>query len=217
MERPTSTPPSVRHHGELVEWAREAGIGAPFSQNPIDQLLAEHELMRAVLSAMQVEALRVSREKDLRFDFWGDAVDFVGNFGLLCHYRRKANHLFPMLAAAGLADRVQSLDAEQQSNIELTLELCDVVQEADWEQVIRLVALYVGARRKQMDREERELLVAAKEQLGADQLKSLVEAFAEVDQRALHPQGRKGYLAIAQKLAKAVDQRDPLEPPARTL
>jgi hemerythrin-like domain-containing protein len=220
MERPTSTP-AVSYYRQLVEWAREAERGPtppPHSegtrQHPIDQLLGEHHLMRSALLTMQAEASRLAKEKSLRFDYWKVAVDFVGNFGLLCNYRKKANHLFPMLAELGFKDGLEALDAEQQQNIELTLDLCDTVQEADWEKVMRLVAVFVGARRKQLEREERELLLPAKEKLDAEQQKRLADAFAEVDQKTLHPGGRAAYLAMARELAKATSLPDPLEPPA---
>src|SRR5215468_7878224 len=99
---------------ELDAWAKEAELSREQrrAQHPVDELLAEHHLIRIVLAAMRAEAARFSREKKLRLEFWEDAVDFVGNFGLLRHYRKKANHLFPVLAKNGLAAQLEGLDAE---------------------------------------------------------------------------------------------------------
>jgi hemerythrin-like domain-containing protein len=196
---------------ELVEWAREAELPdtEPRGQNPIDELVAEHHLIRIALSTMLAEASRFAREKNLRIEFWDQAVDFVGNFGLLRHYRKKANHLFPTLASCGFEMQLEGLDAEQTKDIELALELCDAIGEGDWENVARLVALYAGIKKKKMEREEQQLLYPGKELIPAVTMAELRSAFDQVDRTIPPERTRKEYLDMVKRLVKMTGIPDP--------
>jgi hemerythrin-like domain-containing protein len=198
---------------ELNEWAHEAELapGQPRRQHPVDELLAEHHLIRVVLSTMLAEASRLAREKNLRLEFWEDAVDFVGNFGLLRHYRKKANHLFPELVKHGFAAQVEGLDAEQTKDIELTLELCDTIGEGDPENIARLVALYAGIKKKKMEREELQLLIPAKDVLAPNTVAALRSAFDVVDRTIPPDRERKKYVEIVQRLVKLTGVADPFQ------
>jgi hypothetical protein len=201
-----STVPTNQSKSEFLEWAR--AVAEPRSQHPIDEILAEHHLMRVVLQAIQKETLRLSRQRELRLEFWSGAVDFVGNFGLLYHWRKKANHL-PELDALGFGDAVKRLEDRQTHDIDLTLEFTDSVQDGDIEKLTRLVALLVMVKREKMDLEERELLLPARSVMPPERTEALRAAFDQVEKKALPERGRKEYLELAKRLCVIAGASDP--------
>lgn len=208
--RPSSNAHANPHREAFVEWARGAEPNVVRVQHPIDELLAEHHLVRSVLLAMQNEAGRLANRQPFRPELWGKVVDFVGNFGLLVHYRKKAAHLYPQLASAGLGDEIQGLDREQGLEIDQTLDLVDALQEGDWEKVLRLVVVYVGTKRQQLEREELQILLPARTHLDPQALAALRASFDEVEKKALPDKGRKEYLEIARALIREAGLGDPL-------
>lgn len=202
-----STVPTNQSKSEFLEWAR--AVAEPRSQHPIDEILAEHHLMRVVLQAIQKETLRLSRQRELRLEFWSGAVDFVGNFGLLYHWRKKANHLLPELDALGFGDAVKRLEDRQTHDIDLTLEFTDSVQDGDIEKLTRLVALLVMVKREKMDLEERELLLPARSVMPPERTEALRAAFDQVEKKALPERGRKEYLELAKRLCVIAGASDP--------
>jgi hemerythrin-like domain-containing protein len=184
-------------------------VSEPRAQHPIDEILAEHHLMRVVLHAMQVEALRLTKAKNFNFEFWSNAVDFVGNFGLLYHWRKKANHLYPVIDELGGGAPIAKLEDQQQRDIELTLELTDAAQDGDFEKLTRLVALLILVKREKMDAEERDVLLPSRATLSGAKADALRVSFDEVEKKALPERGRREYLDIARNLAKLAGLPDP--------
>lgn len=218
LVRSTRPPvPVVRHDAEVADWANDAELehSAPRTQHPIAELLAEHQLMRDVLDAMLAEATRLAgRQSAFRLDFWSPAVDFVGNFYLLFHFRKEMNHLFPMVARHGFQDAVKELDQHQQRDIDLTLDLCDAVQEADFEKVMRLVSVYAAAKRLHIEQEEHSVILPVKERLTPAELATLRTTFDELERKAMPEKGRKEYLDIARKLIRDAGLSGPSAPVA---
>lgn len=194
---------------EFLAWAKaaETESSRPRTQHPIDELLAEHHLLRKVLEAVQAEAGKISQTKQLDLDFWEGAVDIIGNFGLLFHYAKKANHLFPAIEPFGMKDKIRALEQQQQQDVDVTLKLCDAISEGDWESVQRLVSLYVGTKRDRMSREEQEVLLPAKALLLEDAARSLRQAFDAMES----PPGksRRVYLDVALRVIEDAGLPDP--------
>jgi hemerythrin-like domain-containing protein len=194
---------------EFLAWANaaESEPPQPSTQHPIDELLAEHHLIRKVLEAVQSEAGKIGQKKHLDLDFWEGAVEIIGNFGLLFHYAKKANHLFPAIESFGMKDKIRALDQQQQQDIDVTLELCNAVSEGDWEAVQRLVSLYVGTKRDHMTREEREVLLPAKALLSEETAQGLRRTFDAME----GPPGksRKVYLEAALRVIREAGLPDP--------
>jgi hemerythrin-like domain-containing protein len=191
---------------EFRAWAEAAEEGLS-NQHPVDELLAEHHLIRKVLEAVQLEAGKIRQRKHLDLDFWEGAVEIIGNFGLLFHYAKKANHLFPAIEPFGMREKIKALDQRQQQDIDVTLELCNAVSEGDWEAVQRLVSLYVGTKRDHMAREEQEVLLPAKALLSNETTHALRQTFDALE----GPPGksRKVYLDAALKVIREAGLPDP--------
>lgn len=199
----------ANHQAEFLVWARaaEGRQTPPETQHPVDELLAEHYLIRRVLEAVQLQAGKIRRDRDLDLDFWENAVEVVGNFALLFHYAKKANYLFPVIEEFGLKEKIGALDQKQQQDIETTLELCNAVSERDRESVQRLVSMYVGTKREHMDREEQEVLLPAKSLLSEEAASQLRQTFDEMES----PPGkhRKTYLDAALRVISEAGLPDP--------
>ncbi len=189
-------------------WVTAAEKDPPQSaQHPVDELLAEHHLIRKVLEAVQRKAGTIHQRKRMDLDFWEGAVEIIGNFGLLFHYAKKANHLFPAIEPFGMNEKIRALDQQQQQDIDVTLELCNAVSEGDWESVQRLVSLYVGTKRDQMAREERDVLFPAKALLSEEAAAALRKTFDAME----GPPGksRKVYLDVALRVIHEAGLPDP--------
>lgn len=197
------------HQAEFVVWAQtaEGAPTTPEAQHPVDELLAEHHLIRRVLDAVHLKAGKIRRGEELDLDFWESAVEVVGNFALLFHYAKKANYLFPAIEAFGLEEKIAALDQKQQQDIEMTLELCNAVSERDVETVQRLVSMYVATKRAHLDQEEEEVLVPAKALLSEEVAGELRKTFDEMES----PPGkhRKTYLDAALRVIEEAGLPDP--------
>lgn len=70
--------------------------------HPTDLLVAEHELICCVLTAVEAEADRLNAGAPLDPSFWEGAFDFFAGFADRCHHNKEEVMLFPALIAAGL-------------------------------------------------------------------------------------------------------------------
>lgn len=201
MQPPTSNPTAESLRASFGRWLA-ADDGKQPAPGPIDELLAEHHVMAAVLTAMEAEAEGMLTGRPLRPEFWSDVVDFNGNFVHLCHRAKEEDHLVTTLVANGRLDgkREQAIRQEHASGKDLTLAVCEGVDEADWEKVLRLVSIYVHIMRPHMRREESGIFQAAAE-LPAAALAQLRRDFAAVDRRVLGAGGRRRFADIARRLA----------------
>ena len=190
--------PSVAE-GALQTWLAEAATQR--QQPPHLELLAEHVLMTGVLSAMDREAATMLNGGPLRFEFWQDVVDFNGNFVHMSHRVKEESHLIPAMRVAGVlpAHHEQAISREHQAAKDLTLGICDGVGEGDWEQVQRLVSLYVYRMRAHMQHEESGLLLHAT-QLPAAALARLRVEFDAVDAAALRGRSRGEICRLAERI-----------------
>lgn len=196
----------ANYRAEFLVWARAAEQGES-TQHPVDELLAEHHLIGEVLKAVQTEAGKIRKKKELDLDFWERAVEILGNFALLYHYAKKANHLFPALEPFGMKEKIEALDQEQQLDIETTLDLCNAVSDRDQETVKRLVSLHVRMKRQHMEQEAAEVLLPAKALLSEEATNELRSTFDEMES----PPGkhRLSYLETALRVMSDAGMQDP--------
>jgi len=188
-----------QRHTLFLRWLAPDGAGL----DAIDALRVEHHVMTAVLAAMEAEAERMLGGASLRPDFWRNVIDCNGNFVHRCHRTKEESLLVPALVANGiLAERqVQAVHREHVAGGELTQSLCEGIGEADWEKVLRLVAIYAHLMRPHMQREEEGLFALAatlpmpvRERLRAD--------CVAVEQQVLGADGRARFAAMARGLAE---------------
>jgi hemerythrin-like domain-containing protein len=195
------------HVAEFAAWLQNArAVPAQREvQSPCEELLGEHYLIESVLAAMEAEALRLNQGEDLRAGFWGDVVDFIGNFVHLSHRVKEETAFYPAVVRGGLIEASRSDDLEQEHDNarRLTLGICEGVESGDWEQVIRLVSMYVYFQRHHMKNEELELVLPFMRQLDASMDDEIASAFRAVEATALAVRDRRHYVDLARRLCDA--------------
>jgi hypothetical protein len=200
--------PALEDCPESKVWARVVDRPGGERQHPVDELIGEHGLQRLVLHAMHFEALRLAKWA-FRDQVWGAIADFLGNYGLLFHYRKKAMFLYPALATHGLSEAIDGMEKARQQDIELTLDLCGAVQSEDWEPLLRLSAIVVSEKRRLMEQEEQLILRPARGLLSPVEVARLRNQFDELEQKALLDRTRGDFLGVLRGLLTAVGQPDP--------
>jgi len=182
-------------------WA-ENGCNGTAVLRPEQDLLAEHLLMRSVISAMEAEGQALRNNEPLRPHFWSGVVDFIGNFVHFVHRAKEEGVFFPALVTHGL------IDAESQTHLhdehadlkQLTLQLCDGVNEGDWERTMRVVSRYVDLATHHLDSEERQLNDSIVDELPAEQWKNGRKAFDAIEDSVFSGDGRSHYLGLTRSL-----------------
>ncbi len=146
--------------------------------HPTDLLVAEHEVICCVLTAVETEGDRLDAGAPLDPSFWEGAFDFFAGFADRCHHNKEEVMLFPALIAAGLPlenGPVACLLDEHEDGRRLVRAMREALGAQDRR------ALQAGARgfakllRQHIDKENQVLFQMAKR---------LVKAEAEVQLRA---------------------------------
>lgn len=205
----TIEPGSADHREEFRAWTDpEAEL------HPAAELLAEHHLMAAVLTAMERMAVELRAGGQLDLAYLADVVDFIGNFVHHCHRAKEEKHFFPRVVLAGLIDPdgAAQLEREHDHAGDMTLELIRLAEAGDWEGVLRVVLFYVRQMRPHMRREERHLMQPSLRALQPGVAADLRQAFAVTEKRALGSRTRKDVLELARKLCARVGLADLLQP-----
>lgn len=71
-------------------------------QHPVDELMNEHRLIEAVLSAMEDRLADPAMAPETS-SFFEQALDFLVNFADGCHHSKEEDALFPALSARGVS------------------------------------------------------------------------------------------------------------------
>ncbi len=172
------------------------------TQRALDELLAEHELSRLVMTVMDREAQRIADHRDFRPEIWARIVAFLGDFVHLCHRRKEDAVLLPALGPR-LSAALEPVRRDHAAAELLTTELCDAVGEADWERVLRLSVTYAKRMRAHMRLEEGSELFAATARLPLGQDLVVRAGFQKVESEALGLRGRRAVLENLEALFAA--------------
>lgn len=187
----------------LEAWIADAA-GAQRVMHPVDELLAEHCLMRATLAGMQQEALNLRQNRPLRPQLWSKVVDVIGNFIHRIHRAKEEAAFFPRLLEDGIiddADRAHLLDEHRQLQ-SMTLDLCDGVREGDWEKAMRIATRYLSLMAAHLRAEELRLASPSARALPQETVSQLRNAFAEIEIGLLGEGSRQHYLELARSICR---------------
>jgi hemerythrin-like domain-containing protein len=200
-ERPKREEPSGAER--LEAWVADTA-GAHRAMHPVDELLAEHCLMRVTMAGMQQEALNLNHNGPLRPQIWSPVVDVIGNFIHRIHRAKEEAVFFPQLLEEGIiddVDRAHLLDEHQQLKA-MTLDLCDGVGEGDWEKVLRTAARYLSLMGTHLRAEEQRFASPSVRALPSEKVSQFRNAFAEIDTAGLGEGGRQHYLELARSICR---------------
>lgn len=186
--------------------AFEAWSRSDPAMRPEQELLGEHHVMSVAMSAMDEEAHRLLRGSELRPEFWDTVIEVIGRFIHRVHRTKEEQVFFPALCEWGLLEPVH---AEVLHDVHgelgrLTEELCDGIRASDWEQVFRVVAIYLHGIRAHLAAEERHLLSRELAEIPEARLTDVREGFRAVERAALGDAGRGRILVLTRQLCRQV-------------
>ena len=179
---------------------------------PWAPLLADHDVARAVLRAMEEEARRLYDGAPLRPSFWERAAAFV--VGFLEGYHRKVEEqvLFPVLVALGddeTRHTVTELIRDHWRGHEMTDTLAQGIRDGDWESVLRSAMIYVSVTRQHMLAEERMFAAIGHRRIARSALVEIHEKMEALAQRGLGPRGRVYFAELAASLCAGTGVEGP--------
>ena len=200
---------------DFIQWVKDAHAapGVEREQDPLNEMLAEHHIMDAVLAAMEREARRLSVHRELRPDFWERVVDFIGNYVHQCHRRKEEQAFFPIARRYETVDGgpVAMIAKDHAQAHQLTWDLYNGVEEGDWEKVLRAAHVYLRVARDHLVREENNVFEPARDLLTPEDVQSLRKQFDEIEKDALGQRDRMYYLKVARSLCLDAGLDDLLE------
>lgn len=172
---------------------------------PTEVLRQEHEVIRAVLTALERTGQQLAQGAAIDAAFWHDAIEFLRVFADLCHHAKEEGHLFPALADAGLAERggpVGQLLGEHESARALVLGLADARAAGDAQALVQLTRRYVALLRDHISKENEVLFVLAERVLAPATMGRILEGFALVEHDELNEDTHGYYLRLAGDLCR---------------
>ncbi len=172
---------------------------------PLELLLAEHHVIRAVLDAMERMAARPAGGCSMAGGFWHRAVDFVEHYIDACHHQKEEEVLFPLLLGWARSERVGpivTLKHEHVEGRELKNSLCHAANANDPEKLLSTAATYIRLLREHMAAEEQGPFEVDR-RISPRQAQRMRDEFARVEGEILGPGGYDRYLDMALELWRA--------------
>jgi len=144
--------------------------------HPVDRLHREHDVIRAVLDAVDAEARRIEGGGPFRRAFWIRTADFIERFVDGFHHKKEEDVLFPLLVECGLSERrgpIAVLRHEHDSERWLQERLLRAVRSGDREDVAQSARAFTYRMRVHVDKEDRVVLEIARVALEPEQVDRL--------------------------------------------
>lgn len=208
--------PVTSHQSEFLRWVRAAvSPSEPRTQHPIDELLGEHHVIGGVVAALERQARRLFKSRQLDPQIWDGFVDLLGNWVNQVHRRKEEQGLFTMLQ--------ESIDAKELERHELpkvisqyahcendVVDLFNGVGEGDWEKVARAAVNYVQFSRARVTLTEQRIFPMARNLLEEANVANLRNRFNELESFGLGDRKRMYYMELARSLCEGADLKDVL-------
>ncbi len=176
-------------------------------------LMAEHEVIKRVITALESAAAKLENGQALRPEFFIDAADFIKGFADGCHHVKEEQVLFKTLGDYGLPAQggpVGVMLYEHELGRKYTramreaaqkLAAGDVSARAD---VVRNARGYAALLRQHILKENTILFPMADRVIPASEHDAVFERFERVEHEETGEGVHEKYLALAEKLEKEV-------------
>ena len=169
--------------------------------HPVDTLIEEHLIIRAVLDAMDREMTRVRSGAQLRQEFWLRVAEFVQDFVNGRHHVKEEELLLPYMLGCGRSEDVPPVAGMKHEHVEgrvIVQCLRDAVQQSNTEQILDACRAYIDLLREHMESEESTVFQMARGMLGADQVRRLDADFARIEEGTDDGHVRGWHVELAQ-------------------
>jgi len=183
--------------------------------HPVDILEEEHEVILALLRALEnkVDALRSGAELDRRF--WMDATAFLSEFADACHHAKEEDLLFVKLVELGLPEHGGPIGVMKQEHHlarTLTARIRDAAMASDPHAIVEHASSYIQLLRDHIDKENHVLFEMARELIREQDSAQLLQEFEDVDTRKSGSDVYHKHVRTAIQLCREAFVTPPSEP-----
>jgi len=185
---------------------------------PMQMLVDEHEVIVAVLEALEAVAGSADHDADFPLAFYQQAFDFFPTFADRCHHAKEEAHLFPLLEARGVprdSGPVGCMLAEHEQGRQHVAAVRDALPRAaagdrQARETVRREALaYADLLRQHILKENNVLFPIGDRCLSAGDKAELLRQFHCAEHSAVPPGTHERCLALARELRAAAGLPDP--------
>jgi hemerythrin-like domain-containing protein len=176
-----------------------------------DILMAEHDVIQRVLTALETGAQRLEAGQAVRAGFFTDAADFIKGFADGCHHRKEEGVLFKELEAAGLPAQsgpiaVMLMEHEEgrafTRGMRAAAEKMAAGDATARSAVVTNAQGYVELLRQHIAKENNILFPMAGQMIPKAKQAGVVDAFEHVEHEETGAGVHEKYLALAERLEK---------------
>lgn len=171
--------------------------------HPADLIASEHQVVLAVLDALDAEASRLRGEGQLRAAFWRDAVEFLTDFVDGAHIQKEEQVLFPAMVRCGFPASpgpLTALGKDHGDERELLDQIRASLAAGDAAVLARAARTYADFLRDHVAREDNVLLEMARHVLRGDDACRARDAILGFDDAAGDPERTARHRRLAQRM-----------------
>ncbi len=170
--------------------------------HPVDILEEEHQVILAVLDAMDRSADELTAGGSLNAEFWLLVAEFMENFADRCHHAKEEDLLFPALQQCGIPQKGGPIGVMKHEHVEgraLKERLCSGAEQGKREEVLCAAHALSYVLREHIAKEENVLFQMARQLLNHQQVEEVLRGFARVENDVMGGTHCK-YVRIARRL-----------------
>lgn len=171
--------------------------------HPVDALIGEHEVILAVLEALEKDANALRTKGTWSRDAWLRYPDFLRNFADRCHHGKEEDVLFPRLVALGIPDQGGPIGVMKQQHgegRELVTRLANAIDTGATAGAVTAALAFVGLLRDHIAKENGVLFPIGKQVLGAADVELVAQGFARAEREIMGEGTHCRYLELAVRI-----------------
>jgi hemerythrin-like domain-containing protein len=171
--------------------------------HPVDTLMEEHQVILAVVDAMDQRADQLDAGDPLDAGFWLLAAEFLENFLDRCHHSKEEDVLFPVLKRCGIPEEGGPLAIMKHEHVEgraLKDRLRDGAEQGNRDEVSRAVRALCYLLHEHIAKEENVLFQMARQMLDHHHVEEVLQGFARVEKDIMGEGTHCKYVGLASQL-----------------
>jgi hemerythrin-like domain-containing protein len=176
-------------------------------QHPVDPLMMEHQLILAVLEAMESKVEQARDGGPFDAAFWQSVAEFLGGYADHWHHGKEEDLLFPAMVACGMPEEGGPIAVMKDEHVigrEHRAGIADGAAAADERKTYSHALAFVELLRGHIGKEDHILYEMARRMLADDDTDRLLAAYAEFESREGGDDTRASHRALAESLCGSV-------------
>lgn len=178
--------------------------------SPLESLMADHRVIRQVLSCLEIIIANSERDERLDADAGRDVISFLQEFADGCHHGKEEDQLFPMLESHGMPAEggpTSVMRAEHEQGRDLVKQMQASLDGAAAGKTLDVQSFgdagrgFITLLRGHTDKEDNVLFPMSQQILGPDGLEELATRFAQAE-AAMEAGVHEKYTGVARALAQ---------------